>query len=102
MYKAALEGRREEGLRLAQASLRASNPMDGERCYNIACGFVLLGDKAGWTAMLQKAVDHGFFNYPFMVIDPVFASVRGDPAFQRILAAAKNKHEAFKQRFFGN
>ncbi|HEY3129989.1 MAG TPA: protein kinase [Acidobacteriota bacterium] len=102
MYKAALEGRREEGLRLARASLKASNPMDGERCYNIACGFVLLRDKAGWTEMLQKAVDHGFFNYPYMATDPVLASLGGDPDFQRILALAKRKHEAFKQRFFGN
>jgi hypothetical protein len=60
----------------------------------------LLGDKEGCARTLQRAVDGGFFNYPFMLTDSFLDSMRGDPEFQRILKLAKAKHEAFKKRLF--
>jgi hypothetical protein len=45
-------------------------------------------------------VDGGFFNYPFLLRDPFLDPVRNDRTFQRILAQARTKHEAFKGRFF--
>jgi hypothetical protein len=49
--------------------------------------------------MLKQTIDLGFFNYPFMLKDSFFDSVRGSQAFQAVLQNAKAKHEAFKKRF---
>jgi hypothetical protein len=35
-----------------------------------------------------------------MVRDPFLDPVRDDPEFQEVLALAKEKHEAFKQKYF--
>jgi hypothetical protein len=99
--KAALEGRREEGL----AVLRKSNEagmVDGEQRYHFANIHCLLGDGDGCLRGLQAAVNGGFFNYPFLLRDSFLDPVRSDPTFQRILAQAKAKHESFKGRFFSS
>jgi tetratricopeptide (TPR) repeat protein len=97
--KAALQSRREEGL----AALRRSNEaamVDGEQRYHFANIHCLLGDRDGCLRGLQAAVDGGFFNYPFLLRDSLLAPVRTDRRFQRILARAREKHEAFQARFF--
>jgi hypothetical protein len=97
--RAALPGRREEGL----AVLRKSNEagmVDGEQRYHFANIHCLLGDRDGCLGGLQAAVNGGFFNYPFLLRDSFLDPVRNDPTFQRILARAKAKHEAFERRFF--
>lgn len=68
--------------------------------YEIASQYGLLGDKTSCARVLQKAVEGGFFNYPFMLRDSFLGPVRGDPEFQRVLALAKEKHVAFKKKFF--
>jgi hypothetical protein len=60
----------------------------------------LLHDTPGCVHALQRAVDGGFFNHPFMARDPFLDSARGDPAFQRILAQAKERHDTFMKKFF--
>jgi eukaryotic-like serine/threonine-protein kinase len=97
--RAHLTGKREEGL----AALRRSEErgmVDGEQRYHFANIHCLLGDAPGCIRGLAEAVDHGFFNYPFLLRDSFLDPVRGDPTFQRILADAKARHETFKARFF--
>jgi hypothetical protein len=60
----------------------------------------LLGDSDGCIRALKRAVDGGFFNYPFMLEDEFLDSVRDEHGFQEILQEAKRKHEAFRKRFF--
>jgi eukaryotic-like serine/threonine-protein kinase len=96
--KAYLEGNHSEALRLIR-DVEASGTVDGEQWYTFANHCGLLGDTAGSARMLQQAIDHGFFNYPFMLKDSFFDSVRGSQAFQAALQNAKAKHEAFKKRF---
>jgi hypothetical protein len=74
--------------------------VDGEQWYHMANIHSLLRDRAGCVRALQRAVDGGFFNYPFMVRDPFLDSARGDARFQRIIAQAKVRHDAFMKRFF--
>jgi hypothetical protein len=74
--------------------------VDGEQRYHFANIHCLLGDAPGCLRGLAEAVALGFFNYPFLLRDSFLDPVRGDPAFQRILADAKARHEAFKARFF--
>jgi TolB-like protein/Tfp pilus assembly protein PilF len=97
--KAALKGRREEGLEVLRRSKEA-DMVDGEQRYHFANIHCLLGDRDGCLRGLQAAVNGGFFNYPFLLRDSFLDPVRNDPAFQRILGEARSKHEAFKARFF--
>jgi len=99
--KAYLEGNNEEGLRTTHRWEQEATH-DAETLYGIAINYSLLGDKAGCVRVLRKAVDGGFFNYLFMLRDPFLDPVRDDPEFQRVLAMAKAKHEAFRKRFFSN
>ncbi len=97
--KAFIEGNIEEGLK-AGRKFEQINISDAEAWYHFAENYGLLGDKEGCVRTLQRAVDGGFFNYPFMLTDPFLDSVRDDPEFQRILKMANVKHEAFKKKLF--
>ena len=68
--------------------------------YNISNVYGLLGDKNSCINALRNAVTGGYYNYPFMLKDYFFDSVREEPEFKEVLALAKEKHEAFKKKFF--
>ncbi|MFQ5677592.1 MAG: tetratricopeptide repeat protein, partial [bacterium] len=97
--KASVEGNNDEGLKVLWRSEQGIPP-DAEVWFLIAGTYALLGDKAGCLRAFRKAVEGGFFNYPFMLRDPFLDPVRDDPEFQRVLGLAKAKHEAFKKKFF--
>ena len=97
--KAFIEGNLEEGIKAAQ-KFEEYNIADAEAWYFIAGNYGLLGDIEGCLRCLKRAVDGGFFNYPLMSTDFYLNSARDDPEFQTILAKAKKKHQAFKERFF--
>jgi tetratricopeptide (TPR) repeat protein len=97
--KAFIEGNIEEGI-TAALKFEQINIADAEAWYHFAANYGLLGDREGCIRALQRAVDGGYFNYPFMLADFFLDSARDDPEFQRILELAKAKHEAFKKRFF--
>lgn len=96
--KAYIEGSINEGL-MAISKLEQANVTDAEAWYSWASLYALLGDREGCIRSLQKAVDGGYYNYPFMIIDSYLDSMRNDPEFQIILEEAKNKHLAFKERY---
>jgi len=98
-HKAYIEGNINEGL-IAVRGLEQANITDAEGWYYWASFYALLGDRDGCIRCLNRAVDGGFFNYPFMLNDFYLDSVRDDPEFQEILEKAKRKHLAFKKRFF--
>ena len=98
-YLAYFDGNKEECLRILKIREK-DNDTDGEPMYYDAAEFALIGDHEGCKRNLQKAIDHGYFNYPLMLNDSYLDSMRDDPEFQEILLEAKLKHEAFKKRFF--
>jgi eukaryotic-like serine/threonine-protein kinase len=69
---------------------------DGEGLYLIGRMYALLDDRAGALRMVERAVENGFFAHPYIVADPWMESVRADAAFQRTLAKARTRHEAFR------
>lgn len=97
--KALIEDNIDEGLK-ATRNLEQANISDAEAWYHFAENYGLLGDKEGCIRTLRRAVDGGYFNYPFMLTDFFLDSVRDEPEFQKILSEAKEKHLAFKKRFF--
>jgi hypothetical protein len=68
----------------------------------IARLYCLHGNKEKGIRLLRKAVESGFYCYPFFLIDPFLDPVRDDPEFQKVLALAKEKHEAFKLKYFAD
>jgi tetratricopeptide (TPR) repeat protein len=97
--RSSIQGNRQEGLE-ALRQWEHTGIVDGEQLYYLAIGYGLLGDRAACIRALNRAVDAGFFNYPFMVTDSFLDSIRSETECQRVLAKAKTKHEAFKKRFF--
>jgi hypothetical protein len=73
---------------------------DSEMIYRIAGNYSLLGDTAGCARVLEKSINSGFFCYDFMFNDPFLDPVRDDPKIQELLIVAKEKHEAFKKKYF--
>ena len=76
------------------------NLIDGEPLFFLAMDYAVIGDKDGCNRVLQRSIDAGYFNYPVMLSNPSLKNMQDNPEFQRILAQAKAKHEAFKEKFF--
>ncbi len=98
VHNAFIQGNIEDGLD-AMRELDEGNIVDGEAVYYWASYYGLLGDKEGCIRNLRRAVDSGFFNYPFMLKDSFLDFLRDDPDFQEILLDAKEKHLAFGNKF---
>jgi TolB-like protein/tRNA A-37 threonylcarbamoyl transferase component Bud32/Flp pilus assembly protein TadD len=96
--KAYLKGDTKAGL-LAAKQWEQSNPSDGESWYHIGSLYSLHNESAGCIRSLEKAVEGGFFNYPYMLTDIFLDNVRDDPGFKAVLSLAKEKHERFKSKF---
>ena len=97
--KALIQNNPELGLQKLN-ELEEANISDGEAWYYWASKYALLNNNEGFIRGLKRAVATGYFNYPFMLTDTYIDSMRDDPEFQKILAQAKAKHEAFKEKFF--
>jgi tetratricopeptide (TPR) repeat protein len=99
LVKAFIEGDIQEGLSYA-AKYEQYDFTDAEAWYFISFLYGLLGDAEGCVRCLRKAVDGGFFNYPLMSRDPNLDQIRDNPEFRQILETAREKHAAFKEKFF--
>jgi len=76
------------------------NIIDGEYSFFNALYYSVLGDDEGVLRCLRKAVDNGYFNYPFLKNNPRYKHLHTNDTYKVILSIAKTKHEAFKQKFF--
>lgn len=62
----------------------------------LAQAFALAGDTASAVDWIKVAVEKGFINYPFLARhDPFLAPLAGNPAYDRVLADARRRWEAF-------
>ena len=104
--KALSEGIRGQGQRGAEilgdveSKIAARGAGDPEAMYKIAEAYAMLGDRPGAVRALRVSIEGGFFSYPYFVTDPLLESVRKEDDFQRQLTPARQRHDAFKQRFF--
>jgi len=87
-------------LRAAEQKIRERGVGDSEAIYKVAQAYAVLGDRAAALRVLRLSVDTGFFAYPYFASDPLLASLRGDPEFATLMAAAQQRHERFKKMFF--
>ena len=74
---------------------------DPEASYKIAQAYAVLGDKISAIRVLRTSVEAGFFSYPYIVDDPLLNPLHQEPGFTQILDVARQRHDAFKNSFFG-
>jgi DNA-binding winged helix-turn-helix (wHTH) protein/TolB-like protein len=73
---------------------------DPEAMYKIAQAYAVLGDKVSALRVLRYSIAHGFFSYPYFVADPLLDTLRSEREFSQLVALARQRHEAFKRKFF--
>ena len=89
-----MEGRHREALdALAKVDLAS---LDAHHTFHIAESYAMAGDTARALALLEHAVDHGMYPYKFYAeYCPFTIPLRGSPEFDRIIAKAARRAEAF-------
>src|SRR6185503_10547939 len=104
--KALSDGIRRQGqrgiamLRETESKIAARGVGDPEAMYKIAQAYAALGDRSAALRALGSTIEGGFFSYPYFVTDPLLEVLRDEVEFKRLLTSARQRHEAFKRRFF--
>jgi DNA-binding winged helix-turn-helix (wHTH) protein/TolB-like protein/Tfp pilus assembly protein PilF len=100
---ASISHREEDGLEILRGleiKIAEREVADPEATYKIAQAYSILGDRVSALRVLRASVEGGFFSYPYLARDPLLNAVRKEPEFAKILNAARERHEAFKAKFF--
>jgi TolB-like protein len=97
--------RNDEGLRLlheTEGKIDARGVTDAEGIYKVGQAYAVLGDKTAALRLLRRSVEGGFFCYPYFVSDPLQETLHGDGAFEQLMELARQRHEQFRSKFFGD
>jgi tetratricopeptide (TPR) repeat protein len=73
---------------------------DPEALYKVAQAYAELGDTASALRTFRHSIENGFFPYPYFVRDPLLKNLRQEAGFEAALQPAKQRHEAFRRKFF--
>jgi DNA-binding winged helix-turn-helix (wHTH) protein/TolB-like protein len=73
---------------------------DPEAVYKIAQAYAMLGDTPSALRVFKRALDGGFFPYPYLLTDPLLDNLRGEPEFGQLVNAALQRQQAFIRTFF--
>jgi tetratricopeptide (TPR) repeat protein len=87
-------------LRAVETKFEQHGVRDPEATYKIAQGYAALGDKASAMRMFRYSIEHGFFSYPYFILDPLLEPIHNEPQFRELIEVAHRRHSAFKSRFF--
>ena len=69
---------------------------DPQYSWFLAECYALIDDRCGAIDWLRRAASLGFINYPLLAErDPLLATLRGEPAFQELIAGVKLQWESF-------
>ena len=89
-----------EILHTVEGRIKERGVGDPEAVYKIAQAYAILQDKASALRTLRSSVESGFFSYPYLKSDPLLNGLRNEPEFGHILETARQRHQAFKTKFF--
>ena len=83
--------------RVATPELRAAVWRDDLFCWWTAECFALAGDADSALELLERAVELGMINYPFLAQhDPFLGALRGQERYERLMAKVRRAWEAFE------
>jgi TolB-like protein len=93
----ALRGDRVGLLRLMTPELRAAAMWDDIFSWWTADCFALVDEREAALDFLERAVDFGVINYPFLAQhEPFLANIRGEPRFARLMERVRRAWDAFE------
>jgi serine/threonine protein kinase/tetratricopeptide (TPR) repeat protein len=93
----ALRGERDELLRVMTPELRAAAKWDEIFAWWTADCFALVNDREAAMDFIERAVEFGFINLPWLSqYEPFLANVRGEPRFARLMERVRRAWEAFE------
>jgi tetratricopeptide (TPR) repeat protein len=97
MLSAALRGDRKQALAAVTVDLVEWARPRFQFSWFVADAYARIGERVAALDWLENAVRLGFLNYRFMsMFDVHLRALRGDPAFEAVVAEARRRHEAFE------
>ncbi|MBN1387619.1 MAG: hypothetical protein JW965_04185 [Bacteroidales bacterium] len=93
-YKAALTG---DGVELSDLihSLESRGIVDGERRYRMVHFYTMAGNYTKALNHLKASINAGFFNYPYIISDPLTARLREVGEFRVVADEAAKRYKSF-------
>lgn len=98
IYLAVMDDNKELGM-LALTKVVDSEITDAENMYYFAHFYALLKEKESCLQWLEKAVNTGYFNYPYISHNAAFNFIQHNQRYISILEQAKQRHDAFRKKF---
>jgi Flp pilus assembly protein TadD len=93
----ALRGDRDGVLHVMTPELREAAWWDDIFCWWTADCFALVGERDASLDFLERAVEFGIINYPFLAeYEPFLASVREEPRFRQLMVRVRKAWETFE------
>jgi serine/threonine protein kinase/Tfp pilus assembly protein PilF len=71
---------------------------DGGYCFDVAAVYAVARQPKEAVRWLRRSHELGLTNYPFVSQNPLFANLRGDPAFQSFLESTRREWEIANQQ----
>lgn len=82
-----------ETLEIRKRVLGPEHPDTLLSIYNVGCAAAVQGERSKALRYIRDAVEHGYSRAKAMLVDSDLVSLRGDPAFEEIIAIAKANQE---------
>ena len=93
----ALSGDRERVLTSITPDLREAAATDDIFSWWMADCYALVGERDAALDCVQRMIDLGMFNYPFLAqYEPFLAALRDEPRFAVLLEQARKQRDAFE------
>jgi serine/threonine protein kinase/tetratricopeptide (TPR) repeat protein len=93
----ALEGNRDQVLNVLTADLRDAARWDDVFSWWMADSFALVGETEAAIDSVERMVQLGIVNYPFLAqYEPFLASIRSEPRFHQLMEQARQRWNAFE------
>jgi Arc/MetJ-type ribon-helix-helix transcriptional regulator len=94
--RAALRGEKDMFSRLQTPDVLRTMKRDLQLSYHAASFCSFLGQPNEALDWLENAINRGFYNSPFMEVDPFLDNIRGEERFKKLLERAKLELEHFE------
>jgi predicted Zn-dependent protease len=93
----ALEGNRDQVLNVLTADLRDAARWDDVFSWWMADSFALVGETEAAIDSVERMVELGIVNYPFLAqYEPFLASIRTEPRFHQLMEQTRVRWNAFE------
>lgn len=98
-FKHSFEGNKKEALGALSEDVKSFVWNDPELSWIGVEGYALMDEKSEAIRWLERAIDHGWINYPlFNERDPFLENIRGEKQFKKLMERVKYEWEHFDVR----